>query len=99
MLSQISENKSLGPVLAALFDPEGSEIYLKPANHYVIPGRQVNFYSVVESAKQKGEAAIGYRLHTHAYDASKDYGVVLNPVKSEHVVFNDGDKVIVLAEA
>lgn len=99
MLSQISENKALGPVFAALFDPEGSEIYMKPADHYVILGREVNFYTVVEAAKQRGELAIGFRLHRHAYDAAKEYGVVLNPVKSEQLVFSEGDKIIVLAEA
>ena len=31
--------------------------------------------------------------------AEKGYGVVLNPVKSESIVFEGGDKIIVLAEA
>lgn len=31
MLSQISENAELAEVFQILFDPEGSEIYLKPA--------------------------------------------------------------------
>ena len=35
MLAQISENKALNAVFADLFDPEGSEIYLKPAGDYV----------------------------------------------------------------
>jgi hypothetical protein len=38
MLSQISENKLLGPVFADIFDPEGSEIYLKAAAEYVALG-------------------------------------------------------------
>ena len=37
MLSQISENKHLKAVFADLFDPEGSEIYVKPAVDYVAP--------------------------------------------------------------
>lgn len=99
MLSQISENKLLGPVLGALFDPEGSEIYLKPAEDYVVIGQAVNFYTVVESASRKGEVAIGYRLNEFAFEAAMDYGVVLNPVKSAQLTFNPADKVIVLAES
>ncbi len=99
MLSQISENKLLGPVLGALFDPEGSEIYLKPAEDYVDIGQVVNFYTVVESASRKGEVAIGYRLNESAFEAAEDYGVVLNPVKSAQLTFNPADKVIVLAES
>ena len=38
MLTQISENRELDAVFADLFDPDGSEIYLKPAGDYVEPG-------------------------------------------------------------
>ena len=40
MLSQISENPGLNAVFTDLSDPEGSEIYLKPAGDYVEPGRE-----------------------------------------------------------
>ena len=97
-MAQVSENKALNAVFADLFDPEGSEIYLKPAANYVVPGRPVNFYTVVESARQRGAVAIGYRLRAHATDASRSYGVVVNPNKSESVTFTAGDRVIVIAE-
>ncbi len=99
LLSQISENKGLAPVFADLFDPEGSEIYLKPVADYVRIHTKINFYTVVESAKRRGEIAIGYRLEEHAYDASLDYGVVINPVKSELLQLCENDKVIVLAKS
>jgi len=98
MLAQVSENKALNAVFADIFDPEGSEIYLKPATNYVKPGVAVNFYTVVESARQRGEIAIGYRLKRYADDASKAYGVVVNPDKSNQVTFAEEDRMIVVAE-
>lgn len=97
-LSQIAENKALGAVFADLFDPEGSEIYLKPAEDYVVPGRPLNFYTVVDAARRRQEVALGYRRHTQANDATKAYGVVINPEKSSPITFEEGDRVIVLAE-
>lgn len=98
ILSQISENKELSAVFADLFDPEGSEIYLKPASNYVALGVQINFYTIIESAKLKGETAIGYRKNTDALDANESYGVKINPQKSKYVVYEEEDKIIVLAE-
>ena len=98
MLSQVSENKHLNAVFADLFDPEGSEIYLKLASDYVAPGQPVNFYTVVEAARQKGETAFGYKLKAHSGDADKAYGVVVNPKKSQTLTFSEWDRIVVLAE-
>jgi voltage-gated potassium channel Kch len=98
MLSQISENKELNAVFADIFDPEGSEIYLKLASNYVALGEPLNFYTVVEAARRRGEVALGYRLRAHATDPEKAYGVVVNPDKSNPVTFSEWDRVIVLAE-
>jgi voltage-gated potassium channel Kch len=98
ILAQISENKALSPVFTDLFDPDGSEIYLKPASRYVKLGTPVNFYTVVVSASQMGEVAFGYRLNEFAYKGAQAYGVVINPNKSENVAFGEEDKIIVLAE-
>ena len=98
MLSQVSENKQLNAVFADIFDPEGSEIYLKLASNYVSVGEPVNFYTVVEAARRKGEVTLGYRLRAHAGDASKAYGVVVNPNKRETVTFSEWDRIILLAE-
>ncbi|MEK9164429.1 MAG: potassium transporter TrkA, partial [Chloroflexota bacterium] len=57
MLSQVSENKALNAVFADIFDPEGSEIYIKPAEDYVTLGQPVNFYTVVEAARRRDEIA------------------------------------------
>ncbi len=98
MLSQISENKELSAVFADLFDPEGSEIYLKPAADYVETGRSVTFYTVAEAARRRGEVAIGYRHLALSKDASQSYGVAVNPKKSDKVTFAAEDQIIVLAE-
>lgn len=97
MLSQISENKALNAVFAELFDADGSEIYLRPATHYVRPDVAVNFYTVVEAARRHNETAIGYRLGSHSTNRAQQYGVRLNPNKATPVTFTEGDMVIVLA--
>lgn len=98
LLSQISENRHLGGVFWDLFDPDGSEIYLKPVQRYVHTDVPVNFYTVTESAASRGEVAIGYRLFRLKDDAYRSYGVVVNPDKHETVTFGEKDTVIVLAE-
>ncbi len=98
MLSQISENKHLDKVFKDLFSPEGSEIYLKPIKDYVLTNRPVNFYTLLEAAADRGETAIGYRIQEHATDASKAYGVVVNPDKNIKLQFTENDRIIVLAE-
>ena len=99
MFSQISENKELAPVFQDLFDPDGSEIYFKPADDYVQPGTAVNFYTVTEAARRRGEVAIGYRLQADANSVEKSYGVTLNPAKSQPVTYGPQDRIIVLAES
>lgn len=99
MLAQISENKDLNAVLDELFSAEGSEIYLKPAPEYVALNRPLDFYTVVEAARRRGEIAIGYRRHAHAREADENYGIVLNPRKSEQVTFAPADRIIVLADS
>ena len=97
VLSQVSENKHLNAIFTDLFNAEGSEIYLKPAADYVTLGQPLNFYTIVESARRRNQIAIGYRLHRDAYDASKSYGVVVNPNKSDRLTLETGDKVIAIA--
>jgi ion channel POLLUX/CASTOR len=98
LIAQVSENKLLNPVFQDIFDPEGSEFYLKPMSNYITPGKPANFYTVVESARRKNETAIGYRLAKDSRDSEKAYGIHLNPEKSKEVVFDKADKIIVLAE-
>jgi hypothetical protein len=98
LLTQISENKHLAAVFADMFDPEGAEVYLKPAARYVRPGVAVNFATVVEAARRLGESAIGYKIAAQASDSGAAFGVVVNPAKSSIVVFAEADRVIVAAD-
>ncbi len=97
MMTQVVENSALNRVFADLLDAHGSEIYLKPVSSYVRLGQPVNFYTVVEAARRRGEVAFGYRLGAFARDPQNTYGVVLNPRKNETVSFSDRDRVIVLS--
>lgn len=97
MLSQVSENRGLTKVFQTLFSSAGSEIYLNPAADYIVPGRRVDFFAVMEAARRRGETAIGYRLAAEAHDSAQGYGVRVNPVKTDPITFGTGDRVIVLA--
>jgi voltage-gated potassium channel Kch len=98
MLSQLSENQQLSDVFADLFSSAGSEIYLRPAEEYVRLGVELDFYTILEAATQRGETAIGYRVAADARDSDKFYGVHVNPRKAGRVSFVAGDKIVVLAE-
>ena len=65
---------------------------------YVAPGTSVDFYTVLEAARQRGETAIGYRTIADARNSEKGYGVVVNPLKTDSRAFAEGDRIIVLAE-
>ncbi len=98
LLTQISETRELSAVFWDLFDPDGSEIYLKPVSRYVKPGEPVNFYTVVKSASRISEVALGYRITSQRNNADDSYGITVNPVKGETVTFRKDDMIIVLAE-
>lgn len=102
MLAQISENKELKTVFEDLFTAGGPAIYIKPAENYVELGRPVNFYTVLESARQRNQIAIGYKLQENKAPTSEEYvlayGVIVNPKKSNQIFFSEGDKIIVISE-
>ena len=99
LLAQVSENKDLNAVFNDLFQAEGSEIYLKPVGNYVATGQNLNFYTVLEAARQRGEIALGYRQMASALDATEQFGIVLNPKKSRTFSLEPQDLIIVLAES
>ncbi len=105
-VAQIAENKLLARIFDELFRPEGSEIYLKPAQDYVALDENINFYTVLESARRKGETALGYRLNRFSRIKSElvgkkemNYGVLLNPEKTGRFEFTVDDSIIVLSES
>lgn len=98
MMAQVAENRAVNLVFEDLLNPEGSEIYLRPACAYVSLGQKVNFATLVEAARLRGEVAIGYRLNAQVHDPERYFGVVVNPAKDTEVVLNEQDRVIVLSE-
>jgi voltage-gated potassium channel Kch len=97
LLTQLSENRHLSAVFKQLFEAEGAEIYLRPAEEYVALGQGIDFATLIESARLRGETAIGYRITADAHEAPS-YGVRLNPAKTAQFAMAPGDRVIVLAE-
>ena len=93
LMTQISENRHLEAVFADLFDSDGAEIYVRPATYYIRPVPNLTFATVVESARRRGEVAIGYRVA----EPGEGHGVVLNPDKAKPMP--PIDRVIVLADS
>ncbi len=98
LLTQLSENRHIYDVFHDLLDHRGSEIYLKPAGDYLLPGREANFATLLEAGRARGETVIGYRLQAE-FHVSPHYGVYLNPVKTAPLTLNENDLVIIIAEA
>lgn len=97
MVAQLSEDARIEPVFHDLLEEEGSEIYLRPAEWYVAPGREVSWATVVAAAARRGETAIGFSSARLAEPGSR-VGVAVNLAKGETVVAEPGDRVVVLAE-
>jgi len=93
MIAQLSENPDLQAVFDDLFDAEGSAIGLKPVSWYVPAWQEVRFDTVVAAARARGEVAIGY-CKSVGYDVPQD--VIVNPPKSEMLLFSDEDRVVVI---
>lgn len=98
MLVQLAEAPRLLPIYEDIFDADGSEIYLKPAECYVKLGAEINFLTLVVAAADRGEIAIGYRLASESSNKKRNFGVHINPAKSDMVVLNASDALIVIAE-
>jgi voltage-gated potassium channel Kch len=113
LIAQITENGDLQAVFTDIFDSEGSEIYLKPAGHYVQLGRPLSYWHVVDAARRRGEVAIGYHVSARSSGRGSGYhvamrgddsdgatfGVSVNPPKNTVVSFAADDRVIVIAES
>jgi len=97
IMAQISENAELNVVFADLFNKGGADVYMKPVTDYLKLDKPVNFYTAVEAACLCGEVAFGYRLTQFVNDPERNFGVVVNPNKSDMIQFTEKDRLIVLA--
>lgn len=98
ILTQISENKNMNSLFLDLFSSDNSELYLRPANNYIVPNYKISYHTLVESAIKKSEVVIGYQLEDEMLDESKNYGFYLNPNKKSLILLGEKDFVIVLRE-
>jgi len=96
MVAQLSRAKELKRVFDILFDIGGREIYLNPIDRYIDHEVEVNFSTIIKSAANKKEIAIGYRKIDEA-DRPNKYSIYLNPDKLKNIKFNSKDKVIVIS--
>ncbi|MBD0710440.1 hypothetical protein BU197_19285 [Streptomyces sp. CBMA291] len=90
LMTQISQNPGLASVFRELLDAEGNALRIRPADAYVVTGREISFATVVESAARRGECAIGYRA------PGRTGGVCLNPPKSLVRHWSPDDEIVVL---
>jgi voltage-gated potassium channel Kch len=90
LLAQVAEQRDVNLLYTDLFDPDGSEIYLKSVDRYAPVGAPVSFASVAAVARRYGEVALGcYRFGS---------APLLNPSPETALVLQAGDKIVVLAE-
>ncbi len=99
LLAQLSEDRRISEVYDDLFQEDGSEIYLKPAEHYLsdLPA-DVTFTDLIGLAQQRSEVALGVKLADGEHDATRNFGVELVPPKDRPLRLTSGDTVVVLAE-
>ncbi len=90
IITQVSENARTNDVIVDLVSEDGSELYLKFADEYVLLNQEVNCYSILKEANKKKHLFIGYKLHKQ--------NPVLNPSLDTKLVFGPKDSIIVVAE-
>lgn len=97
LLAQVAENADLAAVFADLFDPDGAEIYLRPASDYVVPGREVDGHTLLVAGVRRGEVVIGVRIAART-TPGQSAGIFVNMRKTTRLTLTAEDRVIVLAE-
>lgn len=99
LLAQISEEHEMYHVYRELLDEEGSEVYLKPIELYLdsLPA-EVTFGDLVQIASKRQEIALGLKVAAEEPRPDLNFGIRLAPRKSDRIVMEPGDRLVVLAE-
>ncbi len=97
--AQVSENPEVLKVYDDLFNPAGSEVYIKPLRLYLksVP-ETISFGELCAAAMKRGETCFGLRLLSRADEAGAVQGNIINPPKNRRFSLRDDDLLIVLAE-
>ena len=99
IIAQISENKNIKAVYDDIFQEDGSEIYLKPADLYFSEFPvNLTFADIIAIAQQRNEVCIGVKIAADEWDSSRNNGVELVPAKTSTFILNAEDSLVVLAE-
>ncbi|MDA0748948.1 MAG: ion channel DMI1 [bacterium] len=95
MLGQVALRRELRAVFDELFGPGGAEIFFRPVADYGLAGCQIGFQHIQELARERGEIALGVRIHTEIRTAHG--GLRLNPEDTQNWTFDELDELVVLS--
>ena len=100
IFAQMSEEPDIKKVYDDLFQEDGSEIYVKPAELYFdsLPVTATFADLMLLAQKREEEACIGVKIASLASLPSENYGVNLIPPKNQEIVLSPGDALVVVAE-
>ncbi|MEG1570518.1 MAG: TrkA C-terminal domain-containing protein [Clostridia bacterium] len=94
IMTQVSQNRLLNPLFDELLTDEGCEIYIKPAAYFAPIGEPVSLYTLAYSTARAEQMLLGLRLSRE----NGGFDILINPDKSQEIVFVETDSVIVLSE-
>ncbi|MBN1499361.1 MAG: hypothetical protein JW982_04370 [Spirochaetes bacterium] len=99
MYAQISEEPEVLNIYEDLFNPEGSEVYIKPVNLFLskLPAK-MSFGEICASAIKRKETCFGIKVFAEEKNSDKNYGIYINPDKDKVFSLSEGDALITLAE-
>ena len=99
ILAQLSEEPAIKKLYDDIFQEDGSEIYVKPANLYFdnFPVT-LDFATILGQARKRDEICLGVRFGDLSKNAEENFGVKLNPPKDENITLTENDYLVVLAE-
>ena len=99
IMAQISESRDIEKVYDDIFQEDGSEIYLKPADLYFegLPA-EATFADMMAIAQKRGEICIGIKVTANEFDKANNNGITLIPDKNSAYILQPNDCFVVLAE-
>jgi len=83
-------------VASQMLARQGVDIAFKPIEHYVAIEAPLNFYTLVDAARQRGEVAIGIKRRGGGRPEAGQ--LLLNPRKTQQLEFIPGDQIVVLTQ-
>ncbi|HPO50543.1 MAG TPA: hypothetical protein PLO89_09485, partial [Spirochaetota bacterium] len=97
--AQCSEEPDVLKIYDDLFSPEGSEVYIKPADLFFanLPD-QTTFGEICAAALSRNETCFGVKIKKYEDDRDANYGIYINPDKNQKFEITKEDALITLAE-